>query len=94
MFNKNYRFEHNFSMQSGDTAQAANFNLMMFYHAGDPFYLYLWIPIAFTRVYFQLHWIGDCLIGAAIGLSVAYGCNLYYADIQQVLIQMVNTYFN
>lgn len=59
-------------MPSGDTAQAANFSLMMYYHFGDPMYLYVWIPVAFARVYFQLHWIGDTIIGAMIGLSVAY----------------------
>ena len=80
-------------MPSGDTAQAANFSLMMFYHIGAPYYFYAWIPIAFARVYFQLHYIGDWLVGAAIGFFVAYVSNMYYFPIQQMIIDALQAVF-
>ena len=70
------KFEGNCSMPSGDTAQAANWGLFMTIYTQNPIYLITILPVAFARVFFQLHWIGDTMVGTLIGVSVWLICYL------------------
>ena len=65
------RFEGNCSMPSGDTAQAANWGMFMVLYFGNPLYFLTWIPVAFSRTFFQCHWVSDTIIGALIGVAVS-----------------------
>jgi len=72
-----------YSFPSGDTAQAA-VSASIWFHAlkytdDDGAYFatlcfkyapFLLIPfVAFGRVYFRMHWLGDCIMGAMLGLG-------------------------
>eukprot|EP01084_Bolivina_argentea_P276267 471374_1 len=62
-----------FSMPSGDTLQASIFGVIVTYHLGFPLWLYIFVPwAAFGRVYWGNHWIGDTVVGGAIGIIVSY----------------------
>ena len=71
------KVHNNPSMPSGDTAQASVMAVTLLYHG----YSYLWllvIPIgAFGRIYFGSHFIGDCIVGAILGVISAYAVNYY-----------------
>ena len=68
-------FEFNNSMPSGDTAQAALLYLMLCKISTVAILyssmLFLLVPlVALGRVYHHCHWIGDTIVGAAIGYAV------------------------
>ena len=74
--------EHNGSIPSGDTLQCALFAGFMWLNytfTGSQMILqwmliFVLIPlVAFSRVYFHCHWIGDTIIGAVIGLGLSIG---------------------
>ena len=58
-------------MPSGDTAQGALWaTLTMVFFGYKP--IILFIPmVALGRVYFRCHWIGDTVVGSAIGAGFA-----------------------
>ena len=61
-----------FSMPSGDTLQSAVFAIVCVYHLEWYLSTFLIIPwAAFGRVYWGNHWIGDTVIGGAIGMVVS-----------------------
>ncbi len=72
--------EHNCSMPSGDTTQAAIFvgfcayNLPNFYQfMGGPSFAFKHIClVAAARVFYHCHYIGDTVVGAFVGLFLAY----------------------
>ena len=68
---------NNPSMPSGDTAQASVAAVTLIYHGFSGWFV-LAIPLgAFGRVYYGSHWIGDCIIGAAIGAILTFCVNYY-----------------
>ena len=62
--------ESNFSFPSGDSYQAGS--LAVFLHActGNLFFYLIPLFVAFARVYFGFHWIGDTVVGASLGALV------------------------
>ena len=68
------------SMPSGDTTQAALWSMLMtlFFHQWA--YLGIIIPVvAFSRVYFKCHWVGDTLAGAGLGMGLGYAAWIFYS---------------
>eukprot|EP01084_Bolivina_argentea_P055171 101157_1 len=62
-----------FSMPSGDVLQSAVFAVVVTYHLNQSLLAYVVVPWAtFGRVYWGNHWLGDCLVGAAIGTFVSF----------------------
>ena len=59
-------------MASGDTAQAAWLAGTMYLTVGESIYLWLAPIVAFSRVYYHCHWIGDTIMGCLLGLFYAY----------------------
>jgi len=60
----------NYSFPSGDTAQAAAYGSSLYLLTNKHMYLIL-IPLcAWSRIYFGCHFVGDCVIGAIIGVLV------------------------
>jgi len=60
-----------YAMPSGDTIQAAQiaFALFLFY---DTYSVLLLIPlVAYGRVYFRCHWIGDTIVATILGVLYA-----------------------
>ena len=64
-------YEHNFSLPSGDSAQSALFCTLMFLNYGSVLPLCMVPATMLARVYFGAHWIGDTVVGAAIGVAWA-----------------------
>uniref|UniRef100_A0A7S3J8A0 Phosphatidic acid phosphatase type 2/haloperoxidase domain-containing protein n=1 Tax=Euplotes harpa TaxID=151035 RepID=A0A7S3J8A0_9SPIT len=88
------KFEGNCSMPSGDTAQSANFGLLMAINFENPAYVLVCLPVAFSRVYFQLHWIGDTVIGALIGMGVSLTAELIKPQIVSLICVLLRSIFN
>ena len=65
-------FEKNFALPSGDTAQASTFAFFIMFNYGNPFFLYIIPTVAYGRIYYQCHWIGDTIAGAFLGLLGAF----------------------
>ena len=84
------KFEGNCSMPSGDTAQAANWGLFMAINTQNPIYLLAILPVAFARVYFQLHWIGDTVIGTAIGVTVCVFCDSIKYTLVNIILKLLS----
>ena len=58
---------------SGDAAIAAFFFSCYFYIFQFPYLTYILLPIVcLGRVWMFCHWIGDTVVGAALGLGVGY----------------------
>jgi len=69
--------EKNNSMPSGDSMQVALFASFCFLNFGE-WYWFLIVPITmYGRVHFLCHFISDTIVGAAIGIFVAFTCNEY-----------------
>ena len=69
--------ENNCSLPSGDTLFSAALTTLLYtrHHMGFAFML---IPlVAFARIYYQCHWIGDTVFGAALGIFYGYCVHLY-----------------
>ena len=64
--------ENNGSFPSGDTIQAAHFASFIYFTFGNTYWLFLIPMTAFSRIYYQCHWINDTIIGALIGLITGY----------------------
>ena len=45
--------------------------------------------VAFARVYYRCHWIGDTIIGTVLGMTVAYFSYINFRDIAELLIWIV-----
>jgi membrane-associated phospholipid phosphatase len=66
------KLESNNAMPSGDTAQSALWAGFIWIHFNyPPIFLFIIPLVAFARVYYMCHWIGDTMIGALFGLSFA-----------------------
>jgi len=60
------------SMPSGDTSAAASFCFIYNYCLHIPF-IYIILPfVMLGRVYYHNHYIGDCIVGAIIGLGCGF----------------------
>jgi len=69
--------EKNNSMPSGDSMQVALFATFCFLNFNESFW-FLIVPITmYGRVHFLCHFIADTIVGAAIGIFVAFTCNQY-----------------
>jgi len=82
--------ETNCSMPSGDTAQSAIFVTFLSFYlpafwqflGGTKFSIKWVMCIAFARIFYHCHYVGDTIIGAALGASVAFV--LHSMGIEQV----------
>ncbi len=66
---------NNPAMPSGDSAQAAVWACVLSRLFGTPVFLALIPSTMFARVFYGAHWIGDTIVGAAIGCFVEHLCN-------------------
>lgn len=75
------KHEKNCSMPSGDSLQAANFSLILFFYFNSIIGFFVVPFVMFARVYFYCHFISDTIVGAFLGLFsstiVYYIINLY-----------------
>ena len=63
--------ENNFSFPSGDSYQAGALAAFLITADADNFYFAgLTILVAFARVYFGFHWVGDTIAGASLGVLI------------------------
>ena len=77
--------EHNFSLPSGDSAQAALWACLAAWTYHSPLPLLIVPATMVGRVYFGAHYLGDTIVGAAIGalwahvvhwtMPIVLGCN-------------------
>ncbi len=58
-------------MPSGDTSQGALWCALTMFFFDSNFTIYLIPIIAYGRVYFRCHWIGDTIAGAFLGIGIA-----------------------
>lgn len=65
----------NHAMPSGDSAQAAVWASMLFRTYGSPVAFFILPCTMLARVFFGAHWIGDTLVGAAVGLIIESMCS-------------------
>ena len=66
------KLENNFSLPSGDSAQAALWALLAAYTSHSLLPLVI-VPLTMLgRVFYAAHFIGDTLVGAAIGFAWAH----------------------
>ena len=68
---------HSFSFPSGDALQAGIFSTFFYMLYGNSLYLFVYPFVAFARVYYKWHWIGDTIFGGAIGITFGYYYFLY-----------------
>jgi len=61
------RGEKNCSMPSGDSLQAANFSVILFFYFNSTFGFFVIPFVMFARVYFYCHYIFDTIVGALLG---------------------------
>lgn len=68
------------SMPSGDSAQAGAFWTFLVLKLGFPYWLAVAMVIStmMARVYYSCHYLTDTMVGASIGVSMAYLGNLYF----------------
>jgi len=75
------RHEKNCSMPSGDSLQAANFSIILFFYYNSAIGFFVIPLVMFARVYFYCHFISDTIVGASQGIFwstlVYYFINLY-----------------
>jgi membrane-associated phospholipid phosphatase len=75
------RHEKNCSMPSGDSLQAANFSIILFFYYNSAIGFFVIPFVMFARVYFYCHFISDTIVGASQGIFwstlVYYFINLY-----------------
>ena len=62
----------NESFPSGDTAAGSAWAAAMSVLTGSPLWLLVPPMVAFARVYFHCHWLGDTVAGAVIGVTVPW----------------------
>ena len=74
------KIQKNMSMPSGDSVQAAHFALYNGLALQQPWLLAIVPCVAFARVYYHCHWVGDTVVGALCGLSVAALLFGYYTE--------------
>lgn len=64
------------AMPSGDSAQATLWCALIYFSYGGPGLLFMLcvLPafVSFARVYYHCHYVGDVLVGAAVGLLVGF----------------------
>ena len=67
--------EHGKSMPSGDAAAAAFLMGIYLYLFGTVWPLLICLPlVSLGRVYVHCHWIGDTIVGGAMGVWICYYC--------------------
>lgn len=65
--------EHGKSMPSGDTLASAFFCMFFYLLFGAHPLIFLQVPLtALGRVYCHCHWLGDTVVGAALGIPLTY----------------------
>lgn len=80
--------ETNKSMPSGDSLQAGNFALMMILYCNSTakYFSLLLIPgVICGRVYFNCHYVFDCIIGVLLGICISIGSYLAINNINYYL---------
>lgn len=66
-----------YSFPSGDSMNGMSV-AMAFHHAGyPPYFFFIVLYVAFGRIYFNYHWIGDCLGGALLAYTSSMVMTLY-----------------
>ena len=68
-----------YSFPSGDSVQAAFYATFFFLLYSNILYLIVFPWVAFARVYYKWHWVGDTLLGGFVGATFA--C-IYFCCIQ------------
>ncbi len=58
------------SLPSGDTAVAAVFSTFFFWETGHVYFFICCCLVAFARVYYHCHWVGDVVFGACLGTAI------------------------
>ena len=76
-----------FSFPSGDSLQAGFFSTFFFLLYGNVFYLFVYPLVAFARVYYKCHWIGDTIFGGMIGVVFGY---IYFTILPFMMSQQAN----
>lgn len=65
------QYKSEYSFPSGDTAQAGNFALFLFFFFSARWALCTILPgVAFARVFYVCHWWEDTLMGLVLGFLV------------------------
>jgi len=62
------RHEKNCSMPSGDSFQAANFSIIIFFYFNSNIGFYILPFVMFARIYYYCHFLFDTIVGALLGL--------------------------
>lgn len=71
------KLERNCSMPSGDSLQAANFSIILFFYFDSTLGFYIIPFVMFARIYFYCHFLFDTVVGVTLGIfwsSLVYYC--------------------
>lgn len=66
------KHEKNCSMPSGDSIQAANFAIILYFYFNSCFGFYLVPLVMFARIFYFCHYIADTIVGALLGAAISY----------------------
>jgi membrane-associated phospholipid phosphatase len=66
------KHEHNCSLPSGDSLQAANFAIILYFYFGSILGFFLIPLVMFARIFYFCHYIYDTLAGTILGISISY----------------------
>lgn len=65
------RHEKNCSMPSGDSLQAGNFAVILYFYFNTTFGFFIVPIVMFARIYFYCHFLFDTIIGALLGIIIS-----------------------
>ena len=84
-----------YSMPSGDAAQGALWCTLtqLFFSPSYATPIMIMLLVAFARVYYRCHWIGDTLIGCILGMTVAFFSHMHFAKIAEILLEFIPRVF-
>lgn len=74
------KHEKNFSMPSGDSIQAGNWAMIIYFYTGNDLG-FIFVPfVMYARIYFYCHYLFDTIIGALLGSFISFIINIiiYY----------------
>lgn len=70
------KYEKNFSMPSGDSIQAGNWAIIIYFFTGYDFGFIIVPFVMFSRIYFYCHYLFDTIIGAVLGSLISLLINI------------------
>lgn len=77
------------SMPSGDSIQAGYFVLFCMFYFHNPYFFIIALLAIYGRIFYVIHWIGDCVVGFIIGFLQGYAIHLaIFALIQYFAIDL------